>query len=222
MNIFILYLYIPLKMSQSSVRSGSCDPSPQVWTCNNDCGPYLCWGQPTTPYNGGEKVKYGTSQDNSITCHIKLIYYNGLSLLYLANCTEVKAVSNTKILRILVLLAAITFTLILFMSSTFWVIFQLIWSICDWWLLSRTWHWCHLLVLSLGEVSYCEGECDVDCSRTCMPSVRILGHCHSMSIYRKVSNIRCTKCQNLNDSRLVLQLSVPNPLKPSVKSIMKM
>ena len=40
--------------------------------------------------------------------------------------------------------------------------------------------------------------------------------------YRKVSNIRRTKCQNLNDSRLVLQLSVPNPLKPSVKSIMKM
>ena len=38
--------------------------------------------------------------------------------------------------------------------------------------------------------------------------------------YRKVSNIRRTKCQNLNDSRLVLQLSVPNPLKPSVKSIM--
>ena len=41
-------------------------------------------------------------------------------------------------------------------------------------------------------------------------------------IYRKVSNIRRTKCHNLNDSRLVLQLSVPNPLKPSVKSIMKM
>ena len=40
--------------------------------------------------------------------------------------------------------------------------------------------------------------------------------------YRKVSNIRRTKCQNLNESRLVLQLSVPNPLKPSVKSIMKM
>ena len=40
--------------------------------------------------------------------------------------------------------------------------------------------------------------------------------------YRKVSNIRGTKCQNLNDSRLVLQLSVPNPLKPSVESIMKM
>ena len=40
--------------------------------------------------------------------------------------------------------------------------------------------------------------------------------------YRKASNIRRTKCQNLNDSRLFLQLSVPNPLKPSVKSIMKM
>ena len=41
-------------------------------------------------------------------------------------------------------------------------------------------------------------------------------------MYRKVSNIRRTKCHNLNDSRLVLQLSVSNPLKPSVKSIMKM
>ena len=41
-------------------------------------------------------------------------------------------------------------------------------------------------------------------------------------IYRKVSNIRRAKCQNLNESRLVLQLSVPNPLKPNVKSIMKM
>ena len=40
--------------------------------------------------------------------------------------------------------------------------------------------------------------------------------------YRKVSNIRGTKCQKSNDSRLVLQLSVPNPLKPSAKSIMKM
>ena len=40
--------------------------------------------------------------------------------------------------------------------------------------------------------------------------------------YRKVSNIRRTKFQNLNDSRLVLQLSVPNSLKPSVKSITQM
>ena len=40
--------------------------------------------------------------------------------------------------------------------------------------------------------------------------------------YHKVSNIRRTKYQNFNDSRLILQLSVPNPLKPSVKSIMKM
>ena len=40
--------------------------------------------------------------------------------------------------------------------------------------------------------------------------------------YRKVSNISGTKCQNLNDSRLVLQLPVPNPLKPSIKSIIQM
>ena len=32
--------------------------------------------------------------------------------------------------------------------------------------------------------------------------------------YRKKSNIRRTKSQNLNDSHLVLRLSFPNPLKP--------
>ena len=39
--------------------------------------------------------------------------------------------------------------------------------------------------------------------------------------YRQLSNIRRTKSQNLNVSCLVLQLSVPNPLKPSVKKRMK-
>ena len=41
-------------------------------------------------------------------------------------------------------------------------------------------------------------------------------------IYRKISNIRCTKSQNLNDSHPVLKLSLPNPLEPGVKSRMKM
>ena len=40
--------------------------------------------------------------------------------------------------------------------------------------------------------------------------------------YRKVSNIRRTKSQKLNDSRLVLQLSLPNPLKLGVKLSLKM
>ena len=35
--------------------------------------------------------------------------------------------------------------------------------------------------------------------------------------YGKISNISDTKSQNLNDSRLILQLSLPNPLKPGVK-----
>ena len=39
--------------------------------------------------------------------------------------------------------------------------------------------------------------------------------------YRKISNIRRTKSQNLNAPRLVLQLSLPNPMKPGVKSRMK-
>ena len=40
--------------------------------------------------------------------------------------------------------------------------------------------------------------------------------------YRQISNIRHTKSPNLNVFRLVLQLSLPNPLKPGVQSRMKM
>ena len=41
-------------------------------------------------------------------------------------------------------------------------------------------------------------------------------------IYCDISNISYTKCPNFNDSHLVLQLSLPNPLKPDVKLRMKM
>ena len=40
--------------------------------------------------------------------------------------------------------------------------------------------------------------------------------------YRKTSNVRHTKSQNLHDSCLVMQLSLPNSLKPGVKLRMKM
>ena len=40
--------------------------------------------------------------------------------------------------------------------------------------------------------------------------------------YRNISNIRRLKYQNLNDSHLVLQSSLPSPLRPGVKSRMKM
>ena len=40
--------------------------------------------------------------------------------------------------------------------------------------------------------------------------------------YRKISNIRRTKSQKLNDSHLVFKSSLPYPLKPGVKSRMKM
>ena len=40
--------------------------------------------------------------------------------------------------------------------------------------------------------------------------------------YRKISNITRTKSESLNDSRFTLQLSLPNPLKPDLKSRMKM
>ena len=42
------------------------------------------------------------------------------------------------------------------------------------------------------------------------------------SIYRQFYNIRRTKSQLLNDSRTALRLSLQNPLKPDVKSRMKM
>ena len=40
--------------------------------------------------------------------------------------------------------------------------------------------------------------------------------------YHQISNISCTKSKNLNVSHFMLQLSLPNPLKPGVKSRMKM
>ena len=40
--------------------------------------------------------------------------------------------------------------------------------------------------------------------------------------YRQVANIRHTKSKHLKDSLTVLRLSLPNPLKPDVKSRMKM
>ena len=43
-----------------------------------------------------------------------------------------------------------------------------------------------------------------------------------MNNYRQVSNIRRTKSQHLKYSRTDLRLSLPNPLKPDVKSKMKM
>ena len=42
------------------------------------------------------------------------------------------------------------------------------------------------------------------------------------SEYRQISNIRRTKSQNINVSRLVLQLSLPSLLKPRIKFRMKM
>ena len=41
-------------------------------------------------------------------------------------------------------------------------------------------------------------------------------------LYCKISNIRSTKSQNLNDPHLLLPLSLFNPLKPGVKSRMNM
>ena len=45
---------------------------------------------------------------------------------------------------------------------------------------------------------------------------------HWFRYYRKTSSKNRTKSQNLNVSHFVLQLSLPNPLKPNVKLRMKM
>ena len=42
-----------------------------------------------------------------------------------------------------------------------------------------------------------------------------------LGVIHQISNIRSTKSQNLNVSRLVLKLFLPNPLKPGVASRMK-
>ena len=55
--------------------------------------------------------------------------------------------------------------------------------------------------------------------RTWLVSILILYRCIN---YRKMSNIRRAKSKNLNAIRLVLELSFPNPMKPGVKSKMKM
>ena len=46
--------------------------------------------------------------------------------------------------------------------------------------------------------------------------------CFSSLDYREVSNISRTKSQHLKDSHTVLRLSLPNTLRPDVKSRMKM
>ena len=59
-------------------------------------------------------------------------------------------------------------------------------------------------------------------------STRVWGHpwytqnIKTVGIYRKTSSISRTKFQNLNVSCSLLQLSLPNPLKPGVKLRMKM
>ena len=59
-------------------------------------------------------------------------------------------------------------------------------------------------------------------------SVTVHLHCVSergtrgVTTYRKLSNIRRTKSENLSGCRLVLQLSLANPLKPGIKLRMKM
>ena len=59
---------------------------------------------------------------------------------------------------------------------------------------------------------HCNSECFWPCWFDDLPP----------KLYRKVYNIRRTKFRNWNDSHLVLKSSLPNLLKPGVKSSMKL
>ena len=73
-------------------------------------------------------------------------------------------------------------------------------------------------IMGLAVAEYLAGMLDLDCHTWIVLLVAFLTMCK----YREVSNIRSTKSQHFNVSRLVLQLSLPNPLKLGVKSRMKM
>ena len=74
----------------------------------------------------------------------------------------------------------------------------------------------------------------IECSNHARPSavavlitqrhvcIQVLLAFDDIFVDHQISNISHTKSQNLNVSHLVLQLSLPNPLKPSVKWRMKM
>ena len=62
----------------------------------------------------------------------------------------------------------------------------------------------------------------IDCPTVSVLWSTVADCSYKISHYRKTPNIRSTKSQNLNDSGLVLQSHLPNPLKPGVKSRMKM
>ena len=59
---------------------------------------------------------------------------------------------------------------------------------------------------------------DMNCAWSNLPRI----HSYTYRTYRTISNIRRTKSQNLNVSRLGLRMSLRNILKPSVKWRMKM
>ena len=59
-----------------------------------------------------------------------------------------------------------------------------------------------------------KAKCEI-CELWLTPTPSLLFH--NVLTYRKISNVRHTKSKKLNDSRLVLHLSLPNILKPGVK-----
>ena len=76
-------------------------------------------------------------------------------------------------------------------------------------------HTCEIKYLNL-KLYVIEIDSSIDNNSTLVQVIA----CHHM--YHKISNIRRTKSPNLNVSRLVVQLSSPNPMKPAVQSRMKM
>ena len=80
-------------------------------------------------------------------------------------------------------------------------------------------HGCWVIIDSGSELL----SCGTKLSPESMLSNETLGEsCAWNFSYCKISNTRRTQSPNLNVSRLVLQLSLPNPMKPGVKLRMKM
>ena len=76
-----------------------------------------------------------------------------------------------------------------------------------------------LIIISL--IFLCQGPFDKKSSFVYLLARCVANNNHYLN-YRKVSNIRRAKSQNLNVSHLDLQLSLRNIMRPSVKWRMKM
>ena len=78
----------------------------------------------------------------------------------------------------------------------------------------------HSGICELGQFTQNNNNLNTDLYNTEVIQWRLLptpGASFTSIDYRKISNVRRTNSKNLNDSLLILHLSLPNLLKPGVK-----